>query len=214
MALFDHVFFGGLQCRSKPRTAPLLIFAAIVSKHDSSSMASRTFTRAFASSAAKHAVQKPPHLLSLADLTVPEIGTLLESAHRLKKNYQENRIPLQASQFGHSKETELLKGRSVAILMSKRSTRTRVASESATALLGASVLWHTRSPRLLMPSVFKVDMQCSWAPKISSLASTSLSMIPRKSSHPWSTASWLVSDIIQKSRYANSHKIEGIQYCI
>lgn len=99
-------------------------------------MASRTFVRALSSSASKHAAQKPPHLLSLADLTVPEIGTLLESAHRLKKNYSENRIPLQASQFGHSKETELLKGRSVAILMSKRSTRTRVASESATALLG------------------------------------------------------------------------------
>lgn len=100
-------------------------------------MASRTFVRAFSSTASKHAAQKPPHLLSLADLTVPEIGTLLESAHRLKKNYKENRIPLQASQFGHTKETELLKGRSVAILMSKRSTRTRVASESATALLGA-----------------------------------------------------------------------------
>lgn len=139
MALFDHVFFA--LCRSKLRTAPLLIFAVIFAaiKATFSSMASRTFTRAFASSASKHAVQKPPHLLSLADLTVPEIGTLLESAHRLKKNYQENRIPLQASQFGHSKETELLKGRSVAILMSKRSTRTRVASESATALLGAFV---------------------------------------------------------------------------
>lgn len=106
-------------------------------------MASRTFVRALSSSASKHAAQKPPHLLSLADLTVPEIGTLLESAHRLKKNYSENRIPLQASQFGHSKETELLKGRSVAILMSKRSTRTRVASESATALLGMCHVYDT-----------------------------------------------------------------------
>lgn len=103
-------------------------------------MTSRVFIRALSSSASKQAAQKPPHLLSLADLTVPEIGTLLESAHRLKKNYQENRIPLQASHFGHSKETELLKGRSVAILMSKRSTRTRVASESATALLGMRII--------------------------------------------------------------------------
>ncbi|KAK9899219.1 ornithine carbamoyltransferase [Cystobasidium minutum MCA 4210] len=104
-------------------------------------MASRTFVRALSSSAAKNAAAKPPHLLSLADLTVPEIGTLLESAHRLKKNYHDNRIPLHAGQFGHPKETELLKGRSVAILMSKRSTRTRVASESATALLGGHAMF-------------------------------------------------------------------------
>lgn len=83
--------------------------------------------------------------MSLADLTVPEIQTLLESAHRLKKNYSENRIPLQAQHFGLSKESELLKGRSVAILMSKRSTRTRVASESATALLGMACLAHHTS---------------------------------------------------------------------
>ena len=124
-------------CRTVRRLS-LLIFFSYYNATTYYTMASRTFVRALSSTASKNAAQKPPHLLSLADLTVPEIGTLLESAHRLKKNYHDNRVPLQAGQFGHSKDVELLKGRSVAILMSKRSTRTRVASESATALLGTN----------------------------------------------------------------------------
>lgn len=67
---------------------------------------------------------------------MPEIGTLLESAHRLKTIFKEHRVPQQGVKYGLPKETDLLRGRSVAILMSKRSTRTRVASESATAMLG------------------------------------------------------------------------------
>ena len=45
-------------------------------------------------------------------------------------------MPADNQKYGLPKERELLKGRTVALMFSKRSTRTRVASESAAALLG------------------------------------------------------------------------------
>jgi ornithine carbamoyltransferase len=94
---------------------------------------SRSFARALSTSSA---ARSPPHLLSLADLSVHEIGTLLASAHKFKASYKEHVVPQDAAKYGLPSERELLKGRTVALLFSKRSTRTRVASESATALLG------------------------------------------------------------------------------
>lgn len=104
----------------------------------------RAFTRSLSSTAAATAPKpafagrSPPHLLSLADLKVAEIGALLGNAHAFKGSFKEHQVPSDAKKFGLPSERELLKGRTVALMFSKRSTRTRVASESATALLGAS----------------------------------------------------------------------------
>ena len=66
-----------------------------------------------------------PHLLTLADLTVPQIHSLLARAVAFKH----------LSNFPLSIQQPLLRS-TIALLFSKRSTRTRVASESAVALLG------------------------------------------------------------------------------
>lgn len=106
---------------------------------------SRMLTRALSSSSSPSSSSsspnraRPPHLLSLADLSVPQLDTLLESAHRMKSTFKAHQVPREAQAYGLPlSERELLKGRTVALMFSKRSTRTRVASESATALLGGS----------------------------------------------------------------------------
>lgn len=88
-------------------------------------------------SGAATAAKKPPHLLSLADLTVPQLNKLLNSAYAFKRSFRQNTVPVDAQRYGFPNERELLKGRTVGLMFSKRSTRTRVASETATALLGA-----------------------------------------------------------------------------
>ncbi|KAK0548307.1 ornithine carbamoyltransferase [Tilletia horrida] len=69
----------------------------------------------------------PPHLLTLADLSVGQIQNVLETAQKFKAAYYSS-TPLPSS----------LKSKSVAIMFSKRSTRTRVASETAVASLGGT----------------------------------------------------------------------------
>jgi len=93
------------------------------------------------SSTASSAASKPPHLLSLADLTVPQLDKILTSAYTFKNDFKQNQIPKDAQKFGLPSERDLLKGRTVALMFSKRSTRTRVASESATALLGGHAMF-------------------------------------------------------------------------
>ncbi|CAD6568896.1 MAG: ornithine carbamoyltransferase [Cyphobasidiales sp. Tagirdzhanova-0007] len=95
--------------------------------------ARRLLARALSSSASP---PTPPQLLSLADLTVPQLGTLLASAAAFKQTFKAHPVPLDAQKYGLPAERDALKGRTVALVFSKRSTRTRVASESATALLG------------------------------------------------------------------------------
>lgn len=67
------------------------------------------------------------HLLTLADLSPKDIRDLLVSSMTLKALHKQSA----ADQMIRSMEN-----RTVALLFSKRSTRTRVASESATAMLG------------------------------------------------------------------------------
>ncbi|GAA5935053.1 ornithine carbamoyltransferase [Sporobolomyces koalae] len=90
---------------------------------------------------------RPPHLLTLADLTVPQIQTLIDSAVAFKKYYKSKAIP-KAGQIAGAKfeqgdaqvsdETKhrSLDSKTVALIFSKRSTRTRVASETAIQHLG------------------------------------------------------------------------------
>lgn len=100
---------------------------------------SRSAARCYATSS--NNAQKPPHLLSLADLTVPEISTLLQSAYAMKQAHKANPVPKQARKFGRVAEHDLLLGRTIALIFSKRSTRTRVSGESAIAALGGQPMF-------------------------------------------------------------------------
>ncbi|KAI8459096.1 ornithine carbamoyltransferase, partial [Phakopsora pachyrhizi] len=82
----------------------------------------------------------PPHLLTLADLSISQIQSLVSSAINFKKLAKQSSNNLQS--IG---KTKVLDGKTIAMIFSKRSTRTRVASESATALLGGH-------PMFLSPS--------------------------------------------------------------
>lgn len=102
--------------------------------------------RRLASSSASAAnAPKPPHLLTLADLSPAQIESLLKSAIELKQACRASSLALPASQRkqlgGDSPVEQSLKGKSVAIIFSKRSTRTRVASETSVATLGGHPLF-------------------------------------------------------------------------
>lgn len=92
---------------------------------------------------------KPPHLLTLADLSVPQIQGLISHAVALKKYYKSRAIPqagrIAGAQFeqgdaqapGEDVTGKSLTDKTVAFMFSKRSTRTRVSGETAVKLLGA-----------------------------------------------------------------------------
>lgn len=81
---------------------------------------------------AKLSGKKPPHILSLADLSTEEIAGLLRTAMKFKHLYKQGGAPAIKRTLEHQ---------SVALLFSKRSTRTRVASETSTALLGGHAMF-------------------------------------------------------------------------
>ncbi|MCJ1466340.1 ornithine carbamoyltransferase [Pseudocyphellaria aurata] len=70
----------------------------------------------------------PRHLLSIADLSAPELITLVRNAHSHKQSMKSGSIP--KSILG------ALTGKTVAITFSKRSTRTRVSTEGAVTAFG------------------------------------------------------------------------------
>ncbi|GAA5971219.1 hypothetical protein JCM11641_004192 [Rhodosporidiobolus odoratus] len=89
----------------------------------------------------------PPHLLTLADLSVPQIQSLITSAVNFKKYYKSRAIPdtaqLEGARFEKGDPNapnevgeKTLADKTVALMFSKRSTRTRVASETAVQTLG------------------------------------------------------------------------------
>jgi ornithine carbamoyltransferase len=75
---------------------------------------------------------KTRHLLSTADLSVPELKSLLSRSAELKHSVKTRNLLPGLTQFTPGP----LAGQSVAMMFSKRSTRTRVSTESAVALLG------------------------------------------------------------------------------
>lgn len=94
---------------------------------------------------------RPPHLLTLADLSVSQIQSLISSAIAFKRHYKKNAIPLagKIAEDVHQGEGETsaplvgvksLDHKTVALIFNKRSTRTRVATESAVHMLGESSL--------------------------------------------------------------------------
>ncbi|KAG2155181.1 Aspartate/ornithine carbamoyltransferase [Suillus bovinus] len=84
-----------------------------------------------------------PRLMTLADLSGPQINRLISHAHHLKHLS----MPWLAPQHATKKKSNLrmpsqsLFNKSIALLFSKRSTRTRVAAETAAILLGGRALF-------------------------------------------------------------------------
>jgi aspartate carbamoyltransferase catalytic subunit len=84
-----------------------------------------------------------PHLMTLADLSGPQIYRAINHAYHLKQLS----TPWLAPQLGSGKQPRLrmpsqsLFNKSVALLFSKRSTRTRLAAETAALLLGGRALF-------------------------------------------------------------------------
>jgi ornithine carbamoyltransferase len=79
-----------------------------------------------ASNAFSTQTQKPQHFLSTADLTKEQLYNLLTRSIELKVE----------AKYNVSTPTRPLTGKTLAVMFSKRSTRTRVATESAMAYLG------------------------------------------------------------------------------
>ena len=73
----------------------------------------------------------PRHLLSIADLSPSELNILVKNAFRIK----------QAAKSGNLAFGNGLVGKTVAVLFSKRSTRTRVSTEAAIASMGGHPLF-------------------------------------------------------------------------
>ncbi|THX16121.1 ornithine carbamoyltransferase [Aureobasidium pullulans] len=90
----------------------------------------KTPARGYATSPAQPATSPfaPRHLMSIADLTPAELSTLVRNAASHKNAVKSGHVPasLQGSLFG----------KTVALTFSKRSTRTRVSTEGAVALMG------------------------------------------------------------------------------
>lgn len=77
----------------------------------------------------------PRHLISIGDLSSKELGSLVERGLVLKNWIkQENKAET-------DKMSDLLKGKTVPLIFSKRSTRTRVSTEGAVAFLGGQPMF-------------------------------------------------------------------------
>ena len=70
----------------------------------------------------------PRHFLSIADLTPKELSTLVRQASRAKLAIKSGNIP--------SSLQGTLAGKTIALMFSKRSTRTRVSTEAAVVYMG------------------------------------------------------------------------------
>lgn len=108
---------------------------------------------------------RPPHLLTLADLSVAQIQSLVSHAIALKQHYKYNEVPIAGRSIHGIREDALqkdvagglenglgdksLKDKTVALIFSKRSTRTRVASETSIKLLGKQLI-----PNFVVDSFF------------------------------------------------------------
>ena len=70
----------------------------------------------------------PRHLMSISDLSAPEFASLVRNASAHKNAVKAGQTPVSLASS--------LSGRTVAMMFSKRSTRTRVSTEAAVSLLG------------------------------------------------------------------------------
>lgn len=86
-----------------------------------------------------------PHLLTLADLTGPQIRQLVSHSHRLKHQslpWLQPKGSVPAKQLARlALPSQSLFNKTIALLFSKRSTRTRIAAETSASLLGGRALF-------------------------------------------------------------------------
>ncbi|KAK7681995.1 hypothetical protein QCA50_014959 [Cerrena zonata] len=82
-----------------------------------------------------------PHLMTLADLTPTQINRILTHAKYLKTTSLPWLAPQRSKNARLRMPSQSLFNKSVALLFSKRSTRTRVSAETATVLLGGRALF-------------------------------------------------------------------------
>ncbi|KAI8579505.1 hypothetical protein K450DRAFT_241298 [Umbelopsis ramanniana AG] len=108
-----------------------------LSKSTSSSLLSRIVTPSISHSTMSSSnsfstqTSKPQHFLSTADLTKDQLYNLLTRSIELKVE----------AKYNVSTPTRPLTGKTLAVMFSKRSTRTRVATESAMAYLGGHAMF-------------------------------------------------------------------------
>ena len=86
-----------------------------------------------------------PHLMTLADLSVPQISRILRHSHHLKQIS----LPLLAPKLVEDNSrppvpSQSLEKKAIALLFSKRSTRTRLSAETSAILLGGRALFLNR----------------------------------------------------------------------
>jgi ornithine carbamoyltransferase len=83
-----------------------------------------------------------PHLMTLADLSAPQINRVLAHSLRLKQLSQPLLLPrLSIQQSRLRGPFRSLSNKTIALLFSKRSTRTRLSAETAAVLLGGHALF-------------------------------------------------------------------------
>src|SRR5260221_7280665 len=90
---------------------------------------------------------KVPHLMTLADLSAPQITTLLHHSLALKRRCEPWLKPVcsgEKKKNNFRMPTPTLFGKTIALLFSKRSTRTRVSAETSAMLLCGSALFLCR----------------------------------------------------------------------
>ncbi|KAG5719138.1 hypothetical protein E4T56_gene11858 [Termitomyces sp. T112] len=91
------------------------------------------------------ATQAVPHLMTLADLSVPQIRRLIDRSHHLKRTSLPWLEPQGSLPFKKQSKLRLpsqsLFNKTIALLFSKRSTRTRLAAETGAMLLGGRALF-------------------------------------------------------------------------
>ena len=86
-----------------------------------------------------------PHLMTLADLSVPQISRILRHSHHLKQVSLPLLAPYRVRDDSHRPlPFQSLAKKSIALLFSKRSTRTRLSAETAATLLGGRALFLSR----------------------------------------------------------------------
>lgn len=101
-------------------------------KQNNNALARRTYSSSSAA-APQTSPFAPRHLLSIADLSPAEFTTLVRNASQHKKAIKSGSVP--RSLLG------ALSGKTVAMMFSKRSTRTRISTEGAVAQLGGQPMF-------------------------------------------------------------------------
>ncbi|CAO1635899.1 unnamed protein product [Sympodiomycopsis kandeliae] len=122
-----------------PRTAAIFGAKSQLQLQFPRSLAS---ARQYATTQGSSSTPTPPHLLTLADLSTEQIQSILTHSMNLKQTIKADTLSkIKGAVNTHEPVEQTLQGKSIAIMFSKRSTRTRVASETSIAKLGGTPMF-------------------------------------------------------------------------